>query len=134
MEEKSKKKRWYFIFLGLVAGILNGLFGAGGGVAVVPMLENAGIEPKKAHATSISIILPLSILSGIFYLISGHISFETALPYLPLGIVGALMGGWLLQKISNDLLRRIFGIIIIISAVRIFFKIKEACWSLCNIF
>ena len=73
MEEKSKKKRWYFIFLGLVAGILNGLFGAGGGVAVVPMLENAGIEPKKAHATSISIILPLSILSGIFYLISGHI-------------------------------------------------------------
>ena len=121
-EEKSKKKRWYFIFLGLVAGILNGLFGAGGGVAVVPMLENAGIEPKKAHATSISIILPLSILSGIFYLISGHISFETALPYLPLGIVGALMGGWLLQKISNDLLRRIFGIIIIISAVRIFLK------------
>ncbi len=122
MEEKSKKKRWYFIFLGLVAGILNGLFGAGGGVAVVPMLENAGIEPKKAHATSISIILPLSILSGIFYLISGHISFETALPYLPLGIVGALMGGWLLQKIPNDLLRRIFGIIIIISAVRIFLK------------
>ena len=122
MEEKSKKKRWYFIFLGLVAGILNGLFGAGGGVAVVPMLENAGIEPKKAHATSISIILPLSILSGIFYLISGHISFETALPYLPLGIVGALMGGWLLQKISNELLRRIFGIIIIISAVRIFLK------------
>ncbi len=122
MEEKSKKKRWYFIFLGLVAGILNGLFGAGGGVAVVPMLEKAGIEPKKAHATSISIILPLSILSGIFYLISGHISFETALPYLPLGIVGALMGGWLLQKISNDLLRRIFGIIIIISAVRIFLK------------
>ena len=122
MEEKPQKKRWYFVFLGLAAGILNGLFGAGGGVAVVPMLEKAGIEPKKAHATSISIILPLSILSGIFYLISGHISFETALPYLPLGIVGALMGGWLLQKIPNDLLRRIFVIIIIISAVRIFLK------------
>ena len=122
MEEKPQKKRWYFVFLGVTAGILNGLFGAGGGVAVVPMLEKAGIEPKKAHATSISIILPLSILSGIFYLISGHISFGTAWPYLPLGIVGALIGGWLLQKIPNDLLRRIFGIIIILSAIRIFLK------------
>ena len=122
MEQNRKKKRWYFVFLGLAAGILNGLFGAGGGVAVVPMLEKAGIEPKKAHATSISVILPLSLLSGIFYLASGHISFETALPYLPLGIVGALLGGWLLKKIPNDLLRRIFGIVIILSAVRIFLK------------
>ncbi|MDD6236949.1 MAG: sulfite exporter TauE/SafE family protein [Clostridiales bacterium] len=122
MEQNRKKKKWYFVLLGLAAGILNGLFGAGGGVAVVPMLEKADIEPKKAHATSISIILPLSILSGIFYLTSGHISFETAFPYLPLGVVGALLGGWLLKKIPNDLLRRIFGIIIILSAVRIFFK------------
>ena len=119
---EEKKKKWYFVFLGIIAGILNGLFGAGGGVAVVPMLEKAGIEPKKAHATSISIILPLSILSGTFYLFSGHIKFGTALWYLPLGLVGALIGAWLLKKISNDLLRRIFGIVIIISAVRIFMK------------
>ena len=71
----EKKKKWYYVFLGLTAGILNGLFGAGGGVAVVPMLEKAGIEPKKAHATSISIILPLSLLSGIFYLLKSSALF-----------------------------------------------------------
>ena len=114
-----KKQRWYFVILGLVAGILNGLFGAGGGVAVVPLLEKAGIEPKKAHATSISIILPLCIISGIFYWINGHIPFEQAISYLPMGLIGAILGGWLLQKISNDLLRRIFGVVIILSAVRI---------------
>ena len=118
----DKKAKWYYAGLGVAAGILNGLFGAGGGVAVVPMLEKAGIEPKKAHATSISIILPLSILSGVFYWFSGRIQFGAALWYLPLGLVGALLGAWLLKKISNDLLRRIFGIVIIISAIRIFLK------------
>lgn len=120
MEEK--KQKWYYVLLGAVAGVLNGLFGAGGGVAVVPMLEKAGIEPKKAHATSISIILPLSLLSGIAYLVGGHIPVAETLWYLPLGIVGAILGGWLLKKMSNDLLRRIFGIIIIFSAVRILIK------------
>lgn len=115
-------KKWYFLLLGLIAGVLNGLFGAGGGVVVVPMLEKAGIEPRKAHATSISIILPLSVLSGIFYLLGGHIDLGRALPYLPLGLVGALLGGWLLKRISNDLLRRVFGIVILISAVRLLLK------------
>lgn len=118
----EKKKKWYFVFLGVAAGILNGLFGAGGGVVVVPMLEKAGIEPKKAHATSISIILPLCFLSGIFYFFSGHFSFGQAVGYLPLGLAGAVLGAWLLKKIPNDLLRRVFGIVIIISAVRIFMK------------
>ncbi len=118
----EKKKKWYFVLLGVAAGILNGLFGAGGGVVVVPMLEKAGIEPKKAHATSISIILPLCFLSGIFYFFSGHFSFGQAVGYLPLGLAGAVLGAWLLKKIPNDLLRRVFGIVIIISAVRIFMK------------
>ena len=118
----EKKKKWYFVLLCVAAGILNGLFGAGGGVVVVPMLEKAGIEPKKAHATSISIILPLCFLSGIFYFFSGHFSFGQAVGYLPLGLAGAVLGAWLLKKIPNDLLRRVFGIVIIISAVRIFMK------------
>lgn len=118
----GKKQKWYFVLLGVTAGLLNGLFGAGGGVAVVPMLEKAGIEPKKAHATSISIILPLSVLSGIFYLLGGHIRLGEAASYLPLGLAGAALGGWLLKKISNDLLRRIFGAVIILSAVRIFMR------------
>lgn len=118
----KKRKNGILSFWASRPGILNGLFGAGGGVVVVPMLEKAGIEPKKAHATSISIILPLCFLSGIFYFFSGHFSFGQAVGYLPLGLAGAVLGAWLLKKIPNDLLRRVFGIVIIISAVRIFMK------------
>ncbi len=117
-----QKKRWQYLFLGLAAGVLNGLFGAGGGVAVVPLLEKTGMEPQKAHATSISIILPLSVLSGIFYFFSGHIKLTEAVAYLPLGLVGALLGSYLLKRIPNDLLRRIFGGIVILSAIRILTK------------
>ncbi|MDF2566737.1 MAG: hypothetical protein K0R90_193 [Oscillospiraceae bacterium] len=116
-------KKWYYYILGLVAGVLNGLFGSGGGVVVVPMLEKAEFEQKKAHATSIAIILFLSIISTVLYLINKNFDFTKALIYLPGGFVGAAVGAIALKKISNDLLRRIFGAIIVISAIRmLFFK------------
>ncbi len=119
--EKERKKPMDFL-LGAVAGLLNGLFGAGGGVAVVPLLEKTGIEPKKAHATSISIILPISLLSSMFYLLGGQVPLGDAVMYLPLGLVGAAVGSLLLKKLSNQLLRRIFGAVMILSAIRIWMR------------
>lgn len=60
-------KKHFFCLTGAIAGLLNGLFGAGGGVAVVPLLEHAGIDTKKSHATSIAIIAPLSLISSLLY-------------------------------------------------------------------
>lgn len=55
--------------IGFVTGIINGLFGSGGGTLIVPALVFIlGIEDYKAHATAISIILPLSIISTFIYL------------------------------------------------------------------
>ena len=60
-------KKFYFYILGAVTGIINGIFGSGGGIIAVPMLDKAGFEPKSSHASSIAITLPLSIVSAIFY-------------------------------------------------------------------
>ena len=49
---------------GGVTGLLNGLFGSGGGMVAVPLLEHGGLEPARAHATSIAVILPLTALSA----------------------------------------------------------------------
>ena len=49
---------------GGVTGLLNGLFGSGGGMVAVPLLEHGGLEPARAHATSIAVILPLSRIFG----------------------------------------------------------------------
>ena len=109
--------------LGFFAGILNGFFGAGGGLLVVPMLEHEKLEPKQSHATSIAIILPLSIMSATMYIING---IEIDLPILyttiPLGLLGAIIGSILLTKINNQWLKKIFAFIMIISAVRILLR------------
>ena len=53
---------------GFFAGALNGLLGAGGGMVVVPLLDKAGLPPKKSHATSVCVILPICIFSAVLYL------------------------------------------------------------------
>lgn len=112
------KKKGSYIATGLLAGLLNGLFGSGGGVAVVPLLEHAGVTAKKAHATSIAIIASLSLVSSLVYFQNGSIDFMSALAYLPYGIAGALLGAWLLKKIPTKLLKRLFGAVMIVAAIR----------------
>ena len=122
MEKSWKQSKWFYGVLGAAAGFLNGLFGAGGGVAVVPLLEWSGLESKKAHATSIAVILPLCVFSALFYLRGITPPWQEALWYLPLCIVGAVLGAKFLQKVDNRLLRRIFGGIILASAVRLWLR------------
>ena len=105
--------------IGLFSGFLNGLFGSGGGLITVPLLEKLlQAEPKKAHATSVSIILPLSAMSAFLYLKGRHLDFSEAVWFIPFGIPGAVVGAWLLKKVSNRWLKKIFGILLIFAAVR----------------
>lgn len=115
------KKRYFYYVLGLISGFLNGLFGSGGGVIAVPMLEKAGLEAKKAHATSIAVILPLSIISTVAYMFNKSFDIKSAAVYIPFGLLGAAIGAFILKKIPNSLLRRIFGGLIVISAIKMLF-------------
>ena len=109
--------------IGAVSGLLNGMFGSGGGLAAVPLIEKLlKAEPKKAHATSVAIIMPLSLLSAFLYYKGKYLDFSQALKFVPFGILGAILGGILLKKISNIWLRRIFGALLILSAIRMVIK------------
>lgn len=113
------KKVKYYI-LGFLAGILNGFFGAGGGLFAVPMLKKAGLDAKNSHATSIAIIAPLCALSGALTLFSGEYKSLDMLYWLiPTGLVGAFLGAMLLKKINTRILGIIFSLIMISSAVRL---------------
>lgn len=120
INNNNMKIKYYF--LGLISGVINGLFGSGGGLIAVPLLEKTGIDAKKSHATSIAIILPLSIISTIFYLYNKSFNISDALPYIPFGVIGAIVGSMILKRISNKLLHKIFGGIIIISAFKMLFS------------
>ena len=86
---------------GLGAGFLNGLLGAGGGMLAVPLLEWSGVRGRRAHATSLAVILPLSLVSAALYWWRGWSSPLLALPYLPGGLAGALAGAWLLPRANT---------------------------------
>ncbi|MCD7741640.1 MAG: sulfite exporter TauE/SafE family protein [Ruminococcus sp.] len=103
---------------GLISGAANGLFGSGGGLLAVPALEKGGLETKKAHATSLAITLPLSIVSACVYFNNNNLDLPTALKYLPGGVIGIWIGAALLKHISSMTLNRLFGAVMIYFGVR----------------
>lgn len=107
---------------GAAAGIINGLLGTGGGMIAVPILKNSGLEQKQAQAASVLMIMLLSLETAAIYLWRGRITLSAALPYLPGGIIGALIGAALLKKIPDKILRRIFGGLMIYTGLRLLMR------------
>lgn len=106
-------------FIGFIVGLVNGIFGSGGGTVLVPCLVFLmGIEDHKAHATAISIILPLSIISSIIYFKYNVTDLALTLKVVAGSILGAIVGSCLLNRVSINVLRKIFGIVMIIAAIR----------------
>lgn len=120
-----KKRRFEKLILplgGALVGLVNGLLGAGGGMIAVPMLKKSGMAQKQAHAASVLIIFFLSLFSAAVYLYEGRITLSAALPYLPGGVVGAVIGAVGLKKIPDRLLRKIFGGFMIYTGVRLWLR------------
>ena len=112
----------YFYILGIITGLANGLFGAGGGIIAVPMLKRSGLSTKESHATSIALTLPLSIVSSIFYFNTIKDIFSDTLIIISVGLAGSVLGSLIMRKIPSAYLKKAFGIILIISGIRLFFK------------
>ncbi len=112
-------KKYRFLCTGALAGLTNGLFGAGGGLFLVPLLSRwCGLSTRSAFATSVAIIFPLSIVSVILYHQNGTLSIATALPYLIGGALGGLIAGRVFQNMKLLWLRRIFGLLILYGGIR----------------
>lgn len=110
------------IAIGLIMGLCNGLFGSGGGTILVPgMVFLLGLEDHKAHATAIMIILPLTILSTIIYYGNSYIDWPTTFKVVSGGMAGSLVGALLFNKIPAGTLRKVFGVFMIIAAIRMVF-------------
>lgn len=113
------KERQKFLVTGALAGLANGLFGSGGGLFLVPLLTRwAGLEQKRAFATSVAVILPLSLVSAVVYWTKGAVTFSAAGPYLIGGAIGGLISGRVFQKLPVIWLRRAFGLLILYGGVR----------------
>ncbi len=121
--EKQKKINsniFIKILTGSLIGFVNGFWGGGGGMICVPLLSQIiKLPEKKAHATTLLIMLPLSIASLIVYLIGGHLQIINAIK-ISLGfVVGGLIGAVILKYISNTWLGIIFSLIIIAGGIKL---------------
>ena len=107
------------ILSGGLAGLINGFFGGGGGMVLVPLLiDRCGLDQRRAFATSVAIILPLCALSSAIYFLRGGLEFSAALPYLAGGLIGGFAGGILFKKLNMDWLRRGFALLILYGGVK----------------
>lgn len=114
------KKHWKEILIGFATGLLNGLFGAGGGSVVVPAMEKLlGIDEKQSHATAILVILMMSAVSAVVYVRRGFFDLKLWLWVSIGGALGALLGAGLLKKIPKKWLKIGFGAVIAATAAKL---------------
>ena len=109
---------WHAIVAGLAAGAVNGLFGAGGGMVLVPLLsKTAKLKEQEIFPSSVAIIAPVCVVSLLF---SGpwQLTFGQALPYLTGGAIGGIAAGLWGKKIPTLWLHRVLGILIIWGGIR----------------
>lgn len=104
----GKKNTAGKIFCGAATGAANGIFGGGGGMIAVPLLRSLGLSEKRAHATAISVILPVSLLSFILYAIRGFFDFKIALPTALGSFAGGFLGAKLLSVLPEKIVFLVF--------------------------
>ena len=105
--------------VGAAGGLLSGAFGVGGGILMVPLLILvAGMDQRRASATSLAAIVPAALAGSLTYFANGEIDLLAALFVAIGGIVGSWIGSWLLRRLSLGWLRWMFIALLIAVAVR----------------
>lgn len=115
----QKNKTILTIIGGCFTGLINGLFGGGGGMIIVPLLTMLlDYESKHAHATAILIILPLSLLSGLLYAWFGNLNGNIAFP-VSIGVtLGGIFGAIILSKLSSKWVTLIFSVVMVVAGFK----------------
>ena len=104
---------------GFGAGALNGLFGAGGGMVLIPLFSMlTDMDDQNMFGTSVSVLLPICIVSLCFSTGWDTFSLMQALPYLLGSVIGGILAGILGKKIPSLWLHRILGILILWGGIR----------------
>jgi uncharacterized protein len=103
--------------VGLVAGILSGMIGVGGGIIIVPLLVLFGFTQHQAQGTSLAALLPpVTLLAVINYHKAGHINWKYAMIISIIFIAGGYLGSNIAISIDQKLLKKIFGVILLLVA------------------
>lgn len=107
--------------VGVLAGLLAGMFGVGGGILIVPgLVMGAGMTQRLAHGTSLAAVVPISIASLASYTVNDNVDWNVGI-WLAIGaVVGAVIGTKLLDVLPHRTLGLLFAAVLLASAIRLF--------------
>jgi len=112
-----------YLLLGLVAGILSGLIGIGGGVIIIPVLVFLfGLSQHQAQGTTLALMVPpIGLLAAWTYYKQGFVDLKIAI-FICMGFfLGGLLGAKLATGLSNAALEKVFGIVLLLVALKMIF-------------
>lgn len=109
-------------FIGTLIGAVNIILGAGGGMLTVPIYRKMGMEQKPAQINAVATILPITFISSIIYLINDNVNFSDVYSFIIPGLLGSIVGTFLIKRVSNQALSFVFALFMIWSGVRLFIK------------
>ncbi len=121
MKQKQKQKI-PLLLAGAATGLINGLFGSGGGLLAVVILERIqGLNKSEAHATALIVMLPLTVVSIGVYWLRGILEWNAA-PFVALGLVPAsIFGAKLLGRLRGVWINRLFCVLMLAAGLRLLF-------------
>ncbi len=116
------------IIIGLVAGTLGGMVGLGGGIILIPaLILIMKLDQQTAQGTSIAIMLPPIGLFAVYnYYKAGYVNMKYAFVIAMAFMVGGYFGSSLALKLSPDVMRKVFSVVLVVIAVKMFFSGKAA--------
>lgn len=110
------------LLIGFGAGVASGMLGIGGAIILVPgMVHVLGLSQHMANATSLAVVIPATMVSAAVYRSFGQLDMNLALLFAVGGMVGAYWGAALLPRINALTLKRLFAILAMSLALRMWF-------------
>ncbi|MDX9702063.1 MAG: sulfite exporter TauE/SafE family protein [Candidatus Auribacterota bacterium] len=113
-----------YLISGLMAGSLSGMIGVGGGIVVVPILTLIfGFSQHLAQGTTLAMLIPpIGILAFIAYYKEGYVNIPVAVCLCVGFVLGSYFGAKLAVGVSELILRRIFGVCLLVISLYTIFK------------
>lgn len=112
------------IVIGIITGVMAGMLGIGGAIIMIPALVFIlGISQQTAQGTSLAVMLPpVGILAAYNYYKAGHVNIKFAIILAVFFLVGSYFGSKLALTIPQNVLKKIFGILLLLVAARMLFS------------
>ena len=109
--------------IGVISGIISGMFASGGGLILVPMYTYVfKLNEKEARATSLFCILPMVILTAVIYSQNNFVEWNIGIKCALGGVMGGIIGGKLLNKIPDKYLQIAFIIFLLYAGISIIMR------------